>query len=122
VLCFLGVAATFSANLRAVSWRNRRRRTGHPGRPALFILKLQIGDVRPGYLIFEFLGGIVAKFLEFTDSGSQFVFGRLASREAMDRSSATVRALSSPSAPCRRSSSCRRSSPCSTTSACCSSS
>jgi CNT family concentrative nucleoside transporter len=85
VLCFLGVAATFSANLRAVSWRTVLAGLAIQVGLALFILKLQIGEIRPGFLLFEFLGGIVSKFLEFTDSGSQFVFGRLASREAMDQ-------------------------------------
>lgn len=84
VLCFLGVAAVFSANLRAVNSRTILGGIALQVALALFILKLEIAGVRPGYELFKFLGGIVAKFLEFTDSGSQFVFGRLASREAMD--------------------------------------
>ena len=36
----------------------------------LFILRTKIG-----FVIFDFLGAIVQKFLDYTDEGSKFVFG-----------------------------------------------
>ncbi|MBX3072266.1 MAG: hypothetical protein KF883_17325, partial [Thermomicrobiales bacterium] len=38
---------------------------------------------RPGYLVFASVGSGVKKFLEFTNAGSQFVFGALADPEAL---------------------------------------
>jgi len=51
---------------------------------ALFILKLEIGGVRPGFVFFSKVADIVKRFLEFTNAGSQFVFGALANQGAMD--------------------------------------
>lgn len=38
---------------------------------------------RPGYLLFDAVGGAVKKFLDFTNAGSQFVFGALADPPAL---------------------------------------
>src|SRR5947209_1497756 len=78
VLCFLGVAATFSTNLRALNWRTLAWGFGLQVLLALFVLKFEVGDVRPGYEFFNVLGGIAKKFLAFSDEGARFVFGRLA--------------------------------------------
>ena len=48
---------------------------------ALFILKFEVGGVRPGLRVLQRdRRGVVKQFLEFTDAGSQFVFGVLADR------------------------------------------
>jgi len=50
---------------------------------ALFILKLEIFGRRPGYEMFNALGQVAHKFLDFTAAGSNFVFGPLADPKAM---------------------------------------
>jgi CNT family concentrative nucleoside transporter len=50
---------------------------------ALLILRFQIGDRRPGYELFSAVGAGVSRFLQFTDSGSRFVFGVLANPQRM---------------------------------------
>jgi len=78
VLCFLGVAATFSANLRALNWRTLAWGFGLQVLLALFVLKFEINGVRPGYKFFDFLGGVAKQFLAFSDEGAKFVFRSLA--------------------------------------------
>ena len=51
---------------------------------ALFILRFEIGGVRPGYALFSAIGAVVRQFLAFTDLGAQFVFGPLADPAKMD--------------------------------------
>jgi CNT family concentrative nucleoside transporter len=84
-LCFIGIVAACSPNLRLVNWRTvlwgMALQTGF----ALFILKFQIGDRRPGYEFFATIGRGVGRFLEFTDAGSTFVFGVLANQSEMGR-------------------------------------
>jgi len=52
---------------------------------ALFILKLEVAGVRPGYALFSTIGEGVKRFLEFTNAGSQFVFGALANQETLGK-------------------------------------
>jgi CNT family concentrative nucleoside transporter len=52
---------------------------------ALLILKFEIGGVRPGYEFFSKGAGGVKQFLEFTNAGSQLVFGPLSNQPAMDK-------------------------------------
>jgi CNT family concentrative nucleoside transporter len=78
VLCFLSIAALFSANLRALNWRTLAWGFALQVLLALFVLKFEIAGVRPGYKLFEFLGGIAKQFLAFSDEGAKFVFGKLA--------------------------------------------
>ena len=85
IVCFISIVAAFSQNLRAVSWRTVGWGMALQLGLALFILKLEIGGVRPGFLFFSKVGAGVKRFLEFTNAGSQFVFGNLANGEAMDR-------------------------------------
>ena len=85
IICFISVIAAFSRNLRAVSWRTVGWGIGLQVGLALLILKLEINGVRPGYLFFSKAAGMVKQFLEFTNAGSQFVFGTLANQPAMDR-------------------------------------
>nr|MCU0256263.1 hypothetical protein [Vicinamibacterales bacterium] len=69
VLCFLCVVCATSRNLRAVNWRTVGWGMGLQLLLALFILKLQIGDWRPGYEMFSAIGGGIRKFLEFSNAG-----------------------------------------------------
>lgn len=85
IICFISVIAAFSRSLRAVSWRTVGWGIGLQVGLALLILKLEINGVRPGYLFFSKVAGMVKQFLEFTNAGSQFVFGTLANQPAMDR-------------------------------------
>src|SRR5438445_137378 len=79
VLCFLGIVAAVSANLRAVNWRTIGLGFALQILLAVFVIK------GPGYAFFDAIGFIVKKFLEFTSAGSQFVFGNLANPEAMNK-------------------------------------
>jgi hypothetical protein len=121
-ICFIAICAACSTNLRAVSWRTVLWGIALQLTLALFILKLQIGDVRPGYALFSAVANIVRQFLEFTNAGSYFVFGALANQEVMGNVLGPRTASSSRLRRCRPSSSSRRSSPSSTTSAFCRSS
>ena len=82
-ICLALVVAACSSNLRAVNWRTVAWGVALQLALALVILKLEIGGERPGYRLFSALGGMVAQFLEFTNAGSQFVFGDLANQERM---------------------------------------
>jgi CNT family concentrative nucleoside transporter len=77
-LCLIGVVAACSSNLRLVNWRTVGWGMALQLGFALAILKLQIGDRRPGYEVFNAIGTGVSRFLQFTDVGSRFVFGVLA--------------------------------------------
>jgi CNT family concentrative nucleoside transporter len=85
IICFISIVAAFSRNLRAVNWRTVGWGIALQVGLALFILKLEIGGVRPGFVFFSYVGAGVKRFLEFTNAGSQFVFGNLANGPAMDR-------------------------------------
>ena len=52
---------------------------------AFFILKLEVNGVRPGYELFSAVARGVARFLEFTNLGSQFVFGDLANQQVLGK-------------------------------------
>jgi concentrative nucleoside transporter, CNT family len=84
-ISFIAVCAVFSTNLRAVAWRTVLWGIALQLALALFILKLQIGDVRPGYALFSAVADVVRRFLEFTNAGSYFVFGALANQELMGK-------------------------------------
>jgi concentrative nucleoside transporter, CNT family len=85
VVCFIGVVALFSANLRAVNWRTVGWGIALQVLLALFILKFEVFGYRPGYELFSAIAGVVTKFLEFTNEGSRFVFGKLADPPAMNQ-------------------------------------
>ena len=75
---------------------------------ALFILKFEIGDFRPGYLFFSAVAA-ASRSSSSSRARLEFVFGKLANREAMDKvfgETGFVFAFRR----CRRSSSSRRSS------------
>jgi CNT family concentrative nucleoside transporter len=77
-LCFISIIAACSPNLRLVRWRTVLWGLGLQLAFALLILKFEVGGVRPGYEFFAAVGRGVSRFLEFTNAGSQFVFGVLA--------------------------------------------
>ena len=85
VLCFLLVTAACSTNLRAVNYRTVAWGIGLQLALALIILKLEIGGVRPGYEFFSLVANGVKRFLEFTNAGSQFVFGDLSRQEVLGK-------------------------------------
>ena len=85
IIAFVAVIAACSQNLRAVSWRTVAWGMALQVGLALFILKLEIGGVRPGYAFFSRVGEAVKQFLEFTNAGSQFVFGALANPALVEK-------------------------------------
>jgi CNT family concentrative nucleoside transporter len=85
VMCFLLITAACSTNLRAVNFRTIAWGIGLQLALALFILKFQVGGFRPGYELFNAFARAVSKLLQFTNAGSQFVFGDLARQEAVGR-------------------------------------
>jgi CNT family concentrative nucleoside transporter len=84
-LCFIGIIAACSPNLRLVNWRTVWWGMALQIGFALVILKLEIGGRRPGYEVFSAVGRGVSQFLQFTDLGSQFVFGVLAKPDIMGK-------------------------------------
>jgi concentrative nucleoside transporter, CNT family len=84
IVCFIAIVAACSRNLRAVAWRTVAWGMALQFGLALFILKLEIGGVRPGYVFFSRVADLVKQFLEFTNAGSFFVFGVIANQGAMD--------------------------------------
>ena len=85
VIVFIAIIAAFSNNLRAVSWRTVGWGIAIQIGLALLILKLDVGGVRPGYVFFSKVGAGVKQFLEFTNAGSQFVFGPLANPAIVEK-------------------------------------
>jgi CNT family concentrative nucleoside transporter len=127
VVCFVGIVALCSANLRAVNWTTVGTGVALQVGLALFILKfgwtrtyapdeyrqMQVRQAvaalgcatenplqalpalyhepdrtyfyQPGFEFFKAVAGLVSKFLEFSDTGSRFVFGPLAHGESMSK-------------------------------------
>jgi CNT family concentrative nucleoside transporter len=85
ILTFIAIVAACSSNLAAVNWRTVAWGMALQLGLALFILKFQIGGWRPGYQFFAWIADGVRKFLEFTNAGSQFVFGGLADPAVMSK-------------------------------------
>lgn len=84
-VCFISLCAVCSTNLRAVNWRTVGWGLALQLGLAVFILRFEVGGVRPGYEFFSAVAGIVRQFLEFTNAGSYFVFGALANQEVLGR-------------------------------------
>jgi CNT family concentrative nucleoside transporter len=85
IIAFISLIAACSQNLRAVNWRTVAWGMALQIGLALFILKLEVGGVRPGYAFFSKVGEGVKQFLEFTNAGSQFVFGALANPALVEK-------------------------------------
>ncbi len=80
MLCFIGIVAMCSANLRAVN-----PRTLAWGFALQLALALFVTQVPFGFKAFESAGQVVKKFLEFSQEGARFVFGVLADEKAMEK-------------------------------------
>ncbi len=80
ILCFLGVAAACSENIKNVNWR-----TVATGLALQFLMAILILQVDFVYQIFDSIGAIVGAFLGFADRGSEFVFGPLAKGDVSDQ-------------------------------------
>jgi CNT family concentrative nucleoside transporter len=85
IACFIATVAAFSSHPRAINWRTVGMGMLLQVGLALFILKFEINGWRPGYSLFSWMSGAVRQFLEFTNAGSQFVFGDLANPEVLGR-------------------------------------
>jgi concentrative nucleoside transporter, CNT family len=85
IIVFIAIVAAFSRNLRAVSWRTVGWGMVLQIGLALFILKFEVNGVRPGYVFFSKIANLVKQFLEFTNAGSQFVFGPLANPAVVEK-------------------------------------
>lgn len=85
IVCFVAVIAACSKDLRLVNWRTVLWGMALQIGLALFILKLRIGDWRPGYALFAWISSGAEQFLRFTTVGAEFVFGGLANQEVMSK-------------------------------------
>ena len=83
VVCFTSIIVACSTDIRAIRWRTVGWGLGLQLVLAVLILRFEIAGVRPGYQIFSGLAAIVTQFLEFTNAGSEFVFGVLANQDEM---------------------------------------
>ena len=79
------LAATFSANLRAVNWRTIGVGLLLQVILALFILKFEVAGYRPGQALFEQLGQGISKFLQLSNEGSRVVFGPLVDGGSLEK-------------------------------------
>jgi CNT family concentrative nucleoside transporter len=84
IVCFMGIPAALSHNLRAVNPRTLAWGIVLQLLLAL-VIRLQIGGVRPGYLAFEAVAEVFRQLLGFAEAGSKFVFGHLADQEKMGK-------------------------------------
>ncbi|MBK8476378.1 MAG: Na+ dependent nucleoside transporter domain protein [Opitutaceae bacterium] len=73
VVCFFGLVAAASGNLRAVNWRTIG--WGFALQIALALLVLKVPLVNEG---FNAAKVVVLRFISFSDAGAEFVFGNLA--------------------------------------------
>ena len=85
VVCFILVVIACSSDIRAIRWRTVAWGLALQLTLAVTILRFEVGGVRPGYEVFSGLAAVVTQFLEFTNTGSEFVFGVLADQEEMGR-------------------------------------
>ncbi|MEZ5283429.1 MAG: Na+ dependent nucleoside transporter N-terminal domain-containing protein [Vicinamibacterales bacterium] len=82
--CFIAICAACSPDLRAVRWRTVGWGVAIQLVLAVFILRLEIGGVKPGYAFFSAVGDVVKRFLEFSNQGALFVFGPLANAPLLE--------------------------------------
>ena len=73
VLCFFGLVAMFSSNLRTVRWSTIG--WGIALQLVLAVLVLKVPFIKKG---FELAKDVVVSFISFSDKGAEFVFGDLA--------------------------------------------
>ena len=85
IVCFVLIIVACSSDIRAIRWRTVAWGLGLQVALALFILRFEVAGVRPGYVLFSGLAAVITQFLEFTNVGSEFVFGVLANQDEMGR-------------------------------------
>jgi CNT family concentrative nucleoside transporter len=83
VVAFLLIVASCSNNIRAIDWRTVGWGMALQWLLALFVLRLDVGGVRPGQALFAWLGAGISRFVEFAGAGATFVFGGLADPKVM---------------------------------------
>ena len=83
IVAFLAIVVACSSNVLAIRWRTVAWGLGLQLALALFILKVSVAGVRPGYATFAAVAALATRFLDFTNAGSTFVFGVLADPVAM---------------------------------------
>lgn len=83
IICFIGIVVACSSNIRAINWKTVGWGLALQVVFAILILRFEVGDFRPGYALFAGAAAVVTQFLAFTDVGSSFVFGVLASQDEM---------------------------------------
>ena len=83
VVCFIAVVVACSSNIRAIRWRTVGWGLGLQLLLAVLILRFEVAGVRPGYELVSAVAAVVTRFLQFSDVGSSFVFGVLASPDEM---------------------------------------
>lgn len=82
-LTFIALVAACSPDLRRVNWRTVGWGLALQLAIAVFILRFEVGGVRPGYELFAAIARVAVQFLAFTDAGATFVFGPLADETRM---------------------------------------
>src|SRR6476646_935492 len=85
IVCFILIIASCSSNLRAVNVRTLAWGIGLQLLLAVFILKVEIFGVRPGYEFFNGVAAVVKRFLAFTREGATVVFGALSRPEVLGK-------------------------------------
>ena len=85
VACFIAFIAACSTDVRRIDWRMVAWGFGLQLALGFFILKLEVGGIRPGYALFTGIARVAQRFMGFTNAGSQFVFGGLADTEVLSQ-------------------------------------
>jgi CNT family concentrative nucleoside transporter len=83
VVALLVIVAACSNNIRAIDWRTVAWGIALQWLLALFVLKFEVGGVRPGQALFAWMGRGISRFVEFAAAGATFVFGGLADPKVM---------------------------------------
>ena len=83
VVAFITLMTACSTDIRRIRWRTVWWGLGLQLLLAFFILKFEVGGVRPGYAMFTAVAAVATHFMAFTDAGSRFVFGGLADPEVL---------------------------------------
>jgi len=76
LFAMIGIAWSISIDRKAIRWR-----PVIVGSALQLVFALVILRTVPGRRLFEFLGGLINKFLGFTEAGARFVFGNLVQRD-----------------------------------------
>jgi CNT family concentrative nucleoside transporter len=88
LIVFLGCAWAISSHRKKFPWRTVLWGLGLQFAFAILILK-----TRPGRAVFDYTGAAIRKLADFANEGSKFVFGPLASNDAMTQAFGAQNAL-----------------------------